>query len=155
MRIITNIKYQISDVQFNQQEGLFPTFGAAESNIQKKEHDYKKREGNLHIGIKIGKIHNDSLSANRKATSKHTIAPATSIVNTTLLDDSDKSEKLGSMSAAPIQPAAKLVNKPESTFNLGLENNFINYNHNTNNYQYQMSNSESIRIRDTNTYESK
>lgn len=107
---------------------LFSAVGAAEGNINQSKCNDHESKCNRNISVYFRKAHHSILSSNQKAVSRHNIAPVISVVNINLFEINDRSEKFGNINAAPIQPAAKLVNRPESTFNLGFENNFISLN---------------------------
>lgn len=59
---------------------------------------------------------------------KHTIAATTSKVNKNLPQKLERSEKLGKITTAPIQPADKLVNNADKTLSFAGVNNLLTGN---------------------------
>jgi len=59
---------------------------------------------------------------------KHTIAAIMSKVNKNLPQKLERSEKLGEINAAPIQPADKLVNNPDITLSFDGVKNLLTVN---------------------------
>ena len=55
---------------------------------------------------------------------KHTIAAMTSKVNKNLPQKLERSEKLGKITTAPIQPADRFVNNPDKTLSFADVKNF-------------------------------
>lgn len=90
---------------------------STESNVEQEKSDQQKSEDNNGGSIHLSNIHIVILSSISNAVSKQSVARIPSAVNMTMLKG-ENPETVGTMIAAPIHPAARLVNNPDNTLAL-------------------------------------
>lgn len=97
-----------------------------ESDVKQEESDQQKSENNNGGSIHLSNIHTVILSSISNAVSKQSVARIPSAVNMTMLKG-ENPETVGTMIAAPIHPAERLVNNPDNTLALDRRTDiFIN-----------------------------